>query len=162
MPILNYTTKVDEHKTVSEIQSLLSRKGAASVSVLYSAGFPEAVSFRFKVKDSEVPFKLPCKFDGVRKVLLAEIKSPVLRKKRERDKEFEKQTRRVAWRIVKDWVEAQLALIEAGQAEIAEVFLPYLASNTGTTLYEAFRDNAPQLLAALEGTSPLALPAPRS
>jgi len=157
MPILNYTTKVDAHKTVGEIQALLSRKGASSVSVLYQRGVPEAVTFRFKVNDFEVPFKLPCKFDGVRKVMLAEITGKLARNRREKDEVFNQQVRRVAWRIVKDWVEAQLALIEAGQADVAEVFLPYMAANDGTTLYQAFQKDTPKLMAALG--SPLALPA---
>jgi hypothetical protein len=35
------------------------------------------------------------------------------------------QAARVAWRIIKDWIEAQLALVESNQAVMAEVFFPY-------------------------------------
>lgn len=34
-------------------------------------------------------------------------------------------SRRVAWRQILRWVEAQLALIETGMAKAQEVFLPY-------------------------------------
>jgi hypothetical protein len=45
----------------------------------------------------------------------------------------------VAWRIIKDWTEAQLALVQAGVAELAEVFLPYATHpQTGQTFYENF------------------------
>jgi hypothetical protein len=42
----------------------------------------------------------------------------------------------VAWRIVKDWTEAQLAMTECGLADTAQVFLPYAQDSTGTTIYE--------------------------
>ena len=47
------------------------------------------------------------------------------------------QAARVARRIVKDWIEAQLALVEAEQAEMVEVFLPYAQDQTGQTPYES-------------------------
>ncbi len=157
MPILNYTTKIDDHKTVGEIQALLSRKGANSVMVVYQDGSPQAVSFEFPVNRYPILFKLPCKFEGVRKAMLAEVKNPATRRRREKDRDFDEQVRRIAWRIVKDWVEAQLALVEAGQAEMSEVFLPYLVAPTGQTLYEAFKDDSPKLLAAINYS---ALPPP--
>ncbi|MCH8134806.1 MAG: hypothetical protein IIB77_02370, partial [Proteobacteria bacterium] len=47
------------------------------------------------------------------------------------------QASRVAWRIIKDWLRAQLAIIETEQAEMVEVFLPYAQHPvTGQTLYE--------------------------
>ena len=51
------------------------------------------------------------------------------------------QAERVAWRVLKDWLEAQLALIEAGVADMAEVMLPYLHVAPGVTLYRAYLDN---------------------
>lgn len=48
---------------------------------------------------------------------------------------------RVAWRIVKDWVEAQMALIESGLAELPEVFLPYAVKPDGRTVYDEFKGN---------------------
>jgi hypothetical protein len=45
--------------------------------------------------------------------------------------------RKVAWRIIKDWVAAQLALIEAEQATLAQVFLPYCVMQHGDGISEA-------------------------
>jgi hypothetical protein len=42
----------------------------------------------------------------------------------------------VAWRIVKDWVEVQLALIESGQATLPQLFLPHAVRADGRTLFE--------------------------
>ncbi|HET6671253.1 MAG TPA: hypothetical protein VFH15_13575 [Pyrinomonadaceae bacterium] len=57
--------------------------------------------------------------------------------------------RRVAWRILKDWFEAQLALHEAGQAEMGQVLLPYAIDSQGVTAYHILKEaHVKQLKAA--------------
>lgn len=51
------------------------------------------------------------------------------------------QAERVAWRIVKDWVEAQMAILESEMVQMDEIFLPYMTDNAGHTLYQAYLDN---------------------
>jgi hypothetical protein len=51
------------------------------------------------------------------------------------------QARRVAWRITKDWIEAQLAIIETRMVTTAQVFLPYAITNNGQTLYTYISEN---------------------
>ena len=53
----------------------------------------------------------------------------------------QEQALKVSWRIVKDWVEAQMAIVEAELAEMAEVFLPYAVTKNGTTLYKEIQNN---------------------
>jgi hypothetical protein len=50
------------------------------------------------------------------------------------------QAERVAWRIVKDWVEAQMAILESEMVQMDEIFLPYMLNNQGHTVFEAYRD----------------------
>src|SRR5438552_18436509 len=50
------------------------------------------------------------------------------------DSEWQLQAVRVEWRIVKDWVEAQLALIETRMVTAQQVFLPYAIMRDGRTL----------------------------
>ena len=53
----------------------------------------------------------------------------------------------MAWRIIKDWIEAQLAIVEAEQAEMVEVFLPYAQNPaTGKTLFEQLSNDQFALL----------------
>lgn len=47
------------------------------------------------------------------------------------------QASRVAWRVIKDWLEAQLAMIKAEMVTIDQVFLPYAQNEAGVTLYES-------------------------
>ncbi len=58
----------------------------------------------------------------------------------------QEQAQKVAWRITKDWVAAQLAIVEAKLAEMAEVFLPYAITKTGNTLYKELSNNGGGIL----------------
>ncbi len=135
MPILNYTTEIDVHKSIGEIQKSLAKAGAIAVSVDYDGqGEPMALMFLIRFQGEPVSFRLPSRWEGVLKRLNNDPKVP-------RSFKTEIQARRVAWRIVKDWVEAQMAIIEAGQAELVEVFLPYAVTNSGQSLYQVFNSS---------------------
>jgi hypothetical protein len=130
--ILNYTTKVPAAKTVSQIQEVLGAKGACRVSVDYANGKASAVTFGLKIGLGEVGFRLPCNIGGVQQAM---------KKSRPGGGAWRDiaQIERIAWRIVKDWVEAQMALVEANQAEMGEVFLPYAIHNDGQTFFQHFK-----------------------
>lgn len=143
MPILNYTTKVAATRTAAEIQSMLAGKGAKRVSVDYDLqGDPTAVEFMIEVHKQPVWFKLPCNVEGVFKAMQREG-SGIARKLQNKP-----QAQRAAWRIVKDWIAVQLALVEANQVEMAEVFLPYVIDNKGESMYARFKDSQQKQLAA--------------
>lgn len=131
MPILNYTTSIAVEKTTSEIQGKLAKSGAQAVMTEYdSEQVLCAVSFRMFCSGIMVSFKLPAQIDRIYVLLQRDDKVPKKLKTRE-------QAARVAWRIIKDWIEAQLAIVEAEQAEMVEVFLPYAQNpTTGATLFE--------------------------
>ena len=132
MAILNYTTTISVDKTAAEIQSKLAKARVQAVLCEYdNSGIVVAVSFRLLTQYGMVSFRLPANVDGVYESLR---KSSAQKRLKTRE-----QAARVAWRIVKDWVEAQLAIVEAGMAEITEVFLPYAQHPSGETVYEALR-----------------------
>lgn len=135
MAILNYTTKIPARRTVGEIQEKLTEMGAHSVSIENDASRqPCAVTFRMKVAGELLEFRLPSRWEGVQDALFHDPKVP-------NQLTSEAHARDVAWRIIKDWVEAQLAIIEAGAVEVAEVFLPYMIQpGSDQTLFEFYRD----------------------
>lgn len=151
MPILNYTTEVPADKSISQVIGLLSRKQAQSITQdFFEDGRVKAVSFRMKVGMVYVQFALPANIEGVHGVLQREAPYNNYRQC-SRDQYFQKQRQqaeRIAWRIVKDWVEAQMAMIESGQAEPAQVFLPYAQQADGRTMYELFIENHQKALPA--------------
>lgn len=135
MPILNYTTSVSATRTASDIQSTLANKGAKRVSVDYDPqGDPVAVEFMIEIHKQPVWFKLPCNVDGVYRAMTKD-RSGVPRKLQNKP-----QAQRAAWRIVKNWIEVQLALVEANQVEMAEVFLPYVIDRDGQSMYSRFKE----------------------
>lgn len=138
MAILNYTTKIDPNKTVGEIQSILGSKGAKSVSAQYKDGEVVAIFFSIDVHETPINFRLPCNWEGVLRSFKADRKVP-------RSSETKEQAQRTAWRIIKDWVEAQMAIIESEQAQMAEVFMPYAVTSNGQTCFERL-SSEPQLL----------------
>lgn len=144
--IKNATTQIAASKTVAEIQATLGKAGARSVMVEFSpTGEPSAVAFRIDFEGSLVSFLLPANAEGVFEVLRKERRSTNHRTLRQ-------QAERVAWRIVKHWLDNQLAMIEAGNAELAQVFLPYAQAKDGKTVWEHFRSNPEQLLLTVSGT----------
>jgi hypothetical protein len=134
MPILNYTTSIHVLKTVGEIQALLASRASQVATDYGPGGVPIAISFTIDVRAVPVRFRLPCDIRGVLAAMKQDRKVP-------RGLCNETQAGRVAWRIVKDWVAAQLAFIEAGQARTEEVFLPYALHDDGRTLFQHFTDN---------------------
>ncbi len=139
MAILNYTTEVDCEKTIGIIQKILVKHGAHKITTDYKNGIPSEVTFCLTLNGSTVGFKLPANYSGVLKAMREDAKVP-------RSKCTDEQAQRVAWRIVKDWVEAQMAIVEAQLADMAEVFLPYAITKHGTTLYKEVQNNGMLML----------------
>lgn len=139
MAILNYTTSIDCEKSISEIQKCLVKHGAHKIVTDYLNGLPSAVTFCLTLNGSMVGFSLPANYSGVLKAMKNDRKVP-------RSKCTDEQAQKVAWRIVKDWVEAQMAIVEAQLAEMAEVFLPYAITKNGTTLYKEVQGNGMLML----------------
>ncbi|MBX4215577.1 hypothetical protein KW797_01365 [Candidatus Parcubacteria bacterium] len=131
MPILNYTTGIEAEKSIAEIQKILSTHGATSILADYENGNVTALSFRINVNGNLIAFKLPSDWRPVLEVLKLQKQ-----KNNSRIKATEDQARRVAWRIIKDWVEAQMAIVELQMVHLDQVFLPYAIVKNGQTLYE--------------------------
>ena len=133
MAILNYTTSIESEKTISEIQKILVEHGATKIVTDYTDKIPTALTFCLSINDNLVAFSLKAKYDGVLKVMQKDKKVP-------RSKCTKEQALRVSWRIIKDWTEAQMALVKAQLADVAEVFLPYAVTKNGNTLYNEIKD----------------------
>lgn len=131
MPILNYTTSISVEKTAAEIHALLVKGKADAIMNEYRDGILTSISFRMSTKHGVIHYKLPANARGVLGAMNQNKKVP-------RSKCTMLQASMVGWRIVKDWVEAQLAIIEAQIADMPEVFLPYAVTGTGQTVYERF------------------------
>lgn len=138
MPLLNYTTKVDIFTTLGQIQGQLVKHGAKKILQEYdNDGHVEAVSFMIDTPVGVQAVRLPANVEAVQRVLT--------KQKVKCDRE---QAERVAWRIVKDWVEAQMAILESEMVSMAEIFMSYMvADRDGNTMYQFFTSRALQITA---------------
>ena len=100
MPLLNYTTKVNAQKTVTEVMGLLVAKGADEISIVYDDN-QQPCGLKWSVQSprlGRVAFALPCNTDAVFVKLTEQrimVTSPESR---------HQQAIRTSWRILKDWV----------------------------------------------------------
>jgi hypothetical protein len=135
---LNYTTKVPATRTVAEVSDLLVAHGVNAVAVTYADR--ERVGLRFAFRGES--FDLPVNIEAMHRCLRAadgqgRLKGTGPDRARWTKREH---AERVAWRVIKDWVEAQMALVAAEQATLDEVMLPYLITRTGRALREDYRN----------------------
>lgn len=131
------TTKIEPEQTVGEIQRVLGKYGAKAILMQYDKNEVTGVCFQINVNGKDIPFKLPCRPEAIYEVLLKR------RKKYHKDtKEKDiSQAKRVAWRQILRWMEAQMALVETNMVKVQEVFMPYIQVHIGgKTLYEQLEE----------------------
>ncbi len=137
MAILNYTTIIDPEQTIAEIQKALTSHGVSAMMTEYDGRQVSAVSFRMTIDGRNITFKLPCNWRAVREI----FKDQGITSVKHKDKNLDNQAIRTAWRVLKVWIDAQLALVEINMVTIPQVFLPYAMTKDGQTLFEKVASN---------------------
>lgn len=134
MPLLNYSTTVSVQRSAAEVQAMLVAAGATSIMMDYDGQRNiTGLSFRVETPHGLLPFKVPVRGGECQKVLERQHKSG---NRVSRGQTTYEHAQRVAWRILKDWTEAQIALIETSMVSLEEIFLPYMLTGGGLTLYD--------------------------
>lgn len=143
----NYTSQIPVSRSVLYIEEMLVKNGARNILKEYDPnGRIDGICFLIPMNGRDVPFRLPAQIANCERVLLSGLSR---RARPETRKEIPKQAERTAWKILSDWVEAQMAMIELAQVEVMEVFMPYLIFDpvTRQTFYQAAKaDNFQKLL----------------
>ena len=139
MTIKNYTTKIVVEKTVAEIESILAKHGALKIQKeYYGDGSVKGIAFIVQVNEQQIPFVLPVDLDAWIALLNRAVDEGKLPKRFHNDSA---QGARIGWRVIKDWVDAQLALVETQTVKIEQVFMPYAMNSNGKTLYDQISGN---------------------
>lgn len=138
MPIKNYTTKVSANRSIQEIQTSLVQHGATGFALKYeqNTGRIEELRFVLSLEGRDISFALPVNWRLFQNVL----KEQEIKKCNDDDYCY-----RVAWRNIRDWILAQMALYETRMVSIPQIFLPYAITKDGKTLFETIAED-PQLL----------------
>ena len=137
MTLLNYTTTIDVHKTLAEIQKILVAHGARKIMYDYDdSGHIQELCFQIATANGDRGIKLPANIPAIFEVLKQQKKSGKIKN----NPNYE-QAERVGWRIIKDWVEAQMAMLETQMVQMDEIFMPYMVYRNGQTYFEAYQGN---------------------
>ena len=143
------TTEVPAERTAAEISAVLIQAGATQINTAYESG--EIVGLRWTMRvpgGRELLFSMPARVDPIFQIFQKRRKYEWDRKEKAADDRTK--AKRVAWRQLLRWVQAQVAMIECGMAESAEVFFPYIQAPSGQTLFEHFKEQQFKALPAPE------------
>jgi hypothetical protein len=135
----NYTSKVPAEQSVEDIEYLLVKFGALGISKEYRDGGVASISFVIEAPETKLPvsIRMPANPEAAYEIL---VKNAKYRPTAAKQKTLREQAKRTAWRLMYDWVAVQLSLIEMKQAELRQVFLPYITSADGTSLYQFLKE----------------------
>lgn len=133
MPLLNYTTTVPASRTIGQVQEILVKAGARQVLTEYGpSGTPTGIAFQIETPHGQRHYHLPADVAAIAQVMKAD--RDVARRFKTQE-----QAERVGWRIIKDWLEAQLAIIATQMVTFDQVMLPYMsAGGSGETVYDLY------------------------
>ena len=133
MALLDYTTKVPVSRTIAQIQAKLVEHGARAVMMEYGDdGRIKALAFNIKRPNGELPIRLPINTAATLRVLQRQWDERLIESKYAKDD----QAYRVAWRNIFHWCSAQMALLETEMVKMEEIFLGYVITPGGQTIYE--------------------------
>ena len=139
----NYTTSIDTSKSIAEIIDFIVDVGATDISQSFSN--KECVAVRFIINHSgrSIVYKLEANPEAAYAILLAEKK----RVNNDVKAKVRKQSFKTSWRILRDWVYAQCALIKLGQATPVQLFLSYAYDPaTDSTVYDRLESGELKML----------------
>lgn len=149
----NYTSEVPVSQTIYRIEQVLIKCGVSGIAKEYTGSDGDIAAITFQIKlDGQRPItiRLPAdKSAALQALWLDYADGDKLtpdgtsihwnsRKKKVKD-DFAKQAERTAWKLMQDWVEVQLSLIQMKQADFVQVFLPYVWDGQ-QTFYQTIKD----------------------
>jgi hypothetical protein len=153
MALKNYTTEVPASRSVQEIQEILQKHGVTGTMMEYEQGTGRIESLAFKIDINGQPwgFRMPLRWRQALQTLYRgkkSVRSMYSQQSRivAAERVREEYAYRVAWRILRDWVDVQMALVELDIVQIQEVFLPYVVQENGQTLFENIVTDPSRLL----------------
>jgi len=130
----NYTSGLEVEESLSIIRRSLSQHKARRITFENDEeGNPIGLSFEMVLAGQRLAFRIPARFERVK--LLVE---QALRDAHQSRQNLDEQTSRTAWANIKDWILAQMALIDTEMVKMEEVFFPYLLQGKGQTVFEVF------------------------
>lgn len=126
MFLKNYTSDVPVSQTIYRIEQVLIKCGVSGINKEYlSGGKVAAIMFCIELQPGKpMNVRIPVNEERALEALWNNYKTASPNGSKMKS-DFVEQSRRTAWKIVQDWVEVQMSMVQMKQADFREVFLPY-------------------------------------
>ena len=141
----NYTSDVPVGRTIARIEECLMKAGATGILKDFSSGRVSALCFKLPLPQAtgkEIAIRLPTNEEAIYTVLSSFVRRP----RAGTEERLRDQASRTAWKLMQDWIEVQLSLIQMKQADALQVFLPYVW-NGKQTFYQSLSESKFKMLA---------------
>ncbi len=142
MFLKNYTSAVPVHVTISRIEQILIRCGVQGITKDYGPqGETIALTFHVNQGESRVAIRLPANREDALNAFWTDYceSHPEDWRRKKTRKDFARQAEMTAWKLMQDWVEVQMSLIQMKQADTLQVFMPFIWDGR-RTFYQAVKD----------------------
>ncbi|MBI5598409.1 MAG: hypothetical protein HY890_01575 [Deltaproteobacteria bacterium] len=147
MNLRNYTSSAPVERSTAGIERLLVDAGATHIARSYADNALVGFIFTIEVSGKPITFKLPANPAAVKRLMEKGIK----RARPGTARRLQEQAARTAWKLLHDWVHVQLSLIQMGQADAVQIFLPYAYDALkNETIYDRLKANGFKALTAGE------------
>jgi len=142
MAIKNYTSVVKPTDSLGKIQAILAEYGASRIQIEYTdQRKPKSVTFAMWIGGNEIAFQLSVDVAGLLQAMKEDSKVPSAHCNSE-------QAERTAWKNKLEWLQIQLAEIQANQARMEQLLLGYAVTRNGQTAYERLQQGENLLTAS--------------
>lgn len=148
----NYTSKVPVSQTIHRIEDVLIRCGVSGIMKEYTgtSGEISAITFQIETPTGRMTIRLPANkhtaqdalwldYVGTDKLNAKGDQLDWSSYKKKTKADFADQAERTAWKIMQDWVEVQMSLIQMKQADTLQVFLSYVVYDGERTFYDMLK-----------------------
>lgn len=132
--IKNYTSSVSVDRTIGGIEQELVKIGVTRIEKNYEGGMPSGIIFTIELP-TKLRFRIPANIGAAYDIIKA-----VPQYKRKNAEWLQAQANRTAWRIVYNWIEIQVAMVQLRQADAIQVFMTYIYDGK-QTFYERISKN---------------------
>lgn len=160
MFLKNYTSNVPVAVTVSNIERTLIKCGVSGITKEYGQTPGDIISLIFHISTApnlpkftiRIPVDKKLALDALwldyvdgEKMNAAGTELQWNSRKKKKRADFVQQAERTAWKIMQDWIEVQMSMIQMRQAEFVEVFMPYIYDGK-QTVYQRVKDGGLNLM----------------
>lgn len=153
MFLKNYTSNVPVSQTIFRIEQVLIKCGVSGIMKEYAPSPPgviSAITFQVETATGKITIRLPADKEKALDALWLDYAGADISQdgksirwgsqKKKRKVDFTDQAERTAWKIVQDWIEVQMSMIQMKQADTIQVFLPYVYDGN-KTFYQALKES---------------------